>query len=87
MTSYFIDQEGKVAPLIFIGAVAKQAGVSIPTVRYYVSQGLIHPTQKSKGGFMLFSPSVVKRIKDIKKWQHEERRTLEEIKARLARES
>lgn len=84
MTSYFIDQEGRMAPLIFIGAVAKQAGVSIPTVRYYVSAGLIRPVQKSHGGFMQFDPSTAIRIKKIKQWQREERLTIEEIKARLA---
>lgn len=87
MTSYFIDQEGKVAPLIFIGAVAKQAGVSIPTVRYYVSQGLIRPIQKSHGGFMQFDPSTALRIKKIKQMQQQERLTIEEIKARLTQAS
>lgn len=87
MTSYFIDQESRVAPLIFIGAVAKQAGVSIPTVRYYVSVGLIRPIQKSHGGFMQFDSSTAQRIKKIKQWQREERLTIEEIKARLTQAS
>ncbi len=87
VTSYYVDQEGKTAPLHFIGTVARDADVSIPTVRYYVSQGLIHPAQKSKGGFMQFDPSIAIRIKKIKKWQCEERLTIEEIKARLAQES
>ncbi|MBI4066430.1 Fic family protein [Candidatus Gottesmanbacteria bacterium] len=84
VTSYYIDGEGKTTPLDFIGTVAKQAGVSIPTVRYWVSQGLIRPAQKSRGGFMQFDSSVVARIKTIKQWQHQERLTIEEIKARLA---
>lgn len=83
MTSYFVDQEGVRQPLLFVGAVAKQAGVSISTVRYYVSQGLIRPAQKSQGGFMQFDASVVERIKKIKRWQREERLTIEEIKARF----
>lgn len=87
MTSYFIDQESRVAPLIFIGAVAKQAGVSISTVRYYVSAGLIRPIQKSQGGFMQFGPSTAQRIKKIKQLQQQERLTIEEIKARLAQAS
>lgn len=87
MTSYFIDQEGIKQPLLFIGIVAKHAGVSVPTVRYYVSQGIIRPAQKSQGGFMQFDPSVVERIKKIKNLQSKERLTIEEIKARLAQES
>lgn len=84
MTSYFIDREGTIEPLLFIGAVAKQAGVSIPTVRYYVSQGLIRPAQKSQGGFMQFGQSTVARIKKIKQWQRQDRFSIEEIKAQLA---
>ncbi|MDP1722268.1 MAG: Fic family protein [Candidatus Gottesmanbacteria bacterium] len=84
---YFVDQEGVKQPLLFIGAVAKESMVSIPTVRYYVSQGLIRPTQKSQGGFMQFDPSIAIRIKQIKKWQREERLTIEEIKARLVQGS
>lgn len=84
MTSYFVDQKGKKTPLLFIGTLAKHADVSVPTVRYYVSCGLIRPAQKSQGGFMQFDPSVVEQIRKIKKWQREERLTIEEIKARLA---
>lgn len=82
MMSYFIDREGTIEPLLFIGAVAKEAGVTIPTVRYYVSRGLVRPTQKSKGGFMLFDPSAVARIKKIKQLQRDNRLTIEEIKTR-----
>lgn len=87
MTSYFVGQEGIKQPLLFIGVLAKQSGVSIPTVRYYVSQGLIRPARKSKGGFMQFDPFVVERIKKIKRWQRQDRLTLEEIKERLAQGS
>lgn len=87
VTAYFIDQEDTKKNLVFIGTVAAEASVSIPTVRYYVSQGLIQPVQKSQGGFMQFDPSTAQRIKKIKQWQREERRTLKEIKARLAGES
>lgn len=83
MTSYFIDRKGTLDRLFFIGAVAKQAGVSIPTVRYYVSQGLIRPLQKSHGGFMQFDPPVISRIKKIKQWQRQYRFTIEEIKEKL----
>jgi fido (protein-threonine AMPylation protein) len=87
VTPYFVDPEGTLAPLIFIGAVAKHSGVSIPTVRYYVSLGLIRPAQKSQGGFMQFESSVVERIKKIKKWQREERLTIAEIKVRLTQQN
>lgn len=87
VTAYFIEKEDAKKNVVFIGSIAAEASVSIPTVRYYVSQGLIRPLKKSKGGFMEFDPSTVLRIKKIKQWQREERLTIEEIKARLARES
>ena len=67
--------------------MAQEANVSIPTVRYYVSQGLIRPAQKSKGDLWSLIPRLRLRIKDIKKWQRAERLTIEEIKKRLVQDS
>lgn len=69
--------------LLKIGQVAGAAKVSIPTVRYYVDQGLIRPVSKTAGGFMLFEPQVVKTIGEIRRLQQEERLLLSEIKLRL----
>lgn len=67
-----------------IGQLAKAAGISASTIRYYVEQGLITPEAHSKGGFMLFSPNVVDVIKEIKRLQKEKRLSIVEIKRRLA---
>lgn len=69
--------------LLKIGQVAGAAKVSIPTVRYYVDQGLIRPVSKTAGGFMLLEPQVVKTIGEIKRLQQEERLLLSEIKLKL----
>lgn len=69
--------------LLKIGQVARMARVSIPTVRYYLDQGLIRPTQKTRGGFMLFELKVVEAIREIKRLQKEERLLIGEIKERL----
>jgi len=69
--------------LLQIGLVASLANVNIPTVRYYIAEGFIKPESKSKGGFMLFNPKAIERIKEIKRLQQEERLSLREIKKRL----
>lgn len=58
VTAYFIDKEDKKKNLVFIGTVAKEANVSIPTIRYYLSQVLIRPLKESKGGSSFAFPSV-----------------------------
>lgn len=82
---FFIEKAELVEKnLLQIGKVASLANVAIPTVRYYIAQGLIEADSKSKGGFMLFNPKAVERIKEIKKLQKEERLSIAEIRRRLA---
>lgn len=69
--------------LLQIGAIASLAAVPIPTIRYYISEGLIKEAGKSKGGFMLFDEKVVSRIKEIKRLQKEERLKIAEIRKRI----
>ncbi|OGY24628.1 MAG: hypothetical protein A2172_05250 [Candidatus Woykebacteria bacterium RBG_13_40_15] len=69
--------------LLKIGKVASQVGLPIPTIRYYISQGLIKPQEYTKGGFMLFNRDVVDKIREIKRLQKEERLSIAEIKRQL----
>lgn len=69
--------------LLKIGQVASQATLPIPTIRYYVTQGLINPQEHTRGGFMLFSRDVVDKIKEIKRLQKEERLSIAEIRKRF----
>lgn len=69
--------------LLQIGKIASLANVAIPTVRYYIAQEIIKSDSKSKGGFMLFSPKVVEKIKEIKRLQQKERLSINEIRKRL----
>lgn len=81
---FFIERgEAGEKNLLQIGKVASLAAVSIPTVRYYLAEGLIRSESKKKGGFMLFNPKVVEKIREIKRLQKEERLTIMEIKKRL----
>jgi DNA-binding transcriptional MerR regulator len=52
-----------------IGEVANQSGVSIDTVRYYERRNLIKRPVRSAGGFRLFAPETIERIKFIKQAQ------------------
>ena len=42
-----------------IGEVARRAGLSIKTIRFYSDQGLIHPSGRSEGGYRLFGDEVL----------------------------
>lgn len=50
-----------------IGAAAREAGVSVPTVRFYESQGLLSPAPRSEGGYRLYSAADVRRLKLIRR--------------------
>lgn len=52
-----------------IGEVASQSGVSVDAIRYYERRGLITHPVRSTGGFRLFAPETVERIKFIKEAQ------------------
>lgn len=81
---FFIEKEqASEKRLLQIGKIASLAAVSVPTVRYYVAERLIRPQGNSKGGFMLFSPKVVDKIKEIKRLQKEERLRIVEIRKRI----
>lgn len=66
-----------------IGEVARRAGVSIDTLRYYEKVKLIPRPTRSSGGFRLFAPEHIERVRFIKQAQELEF-SLEEIKGLLA---
>lgn len=84
VTEFYIDsnkmEENKP---VFIGKIAKLANVTIPTIRHYMAYGLIKPSERSHGGFLLFDRTTVERIKTIKKLQSENRLSLTEIREQL----
>lgn len=52
-----------------IGAVAKQSGVPIKTIRYYEELGLLKASGRTEGGFRLFDSDVLSRLHFIKRAQ------------------
>jgi len=53
-----VESQVVAAPLLKIGDVSAQSGLTVKTIRFYCDQGLIHPIGRSDGGFRLFGPDV-----------------------------
>lgn len=52
-----------------IGAVAKESGVPIKTIRYYEELALLKASGRTEGGFRLFNADVLVRLNFIKRAQ------------------
>jgi DNA-binding transcriptional MerR regulator len=55
--------------MLKIGNLAKQTGVSVGTLRYYESLGLIEPSQRSENGYRYYEDAAICKIQFIKKAQ------------------
>ncbi len=53
-------------PLLKIGEVCERVGLSLRTVRYYEEVGLLTPSDRSPGGFRLYSEADVARLRVLK---------------------
>jgi len=54
---------------LFIGRLARQAGVSVQTVRYYERRGLLARPQRTASGYRLYAPETPARLGFIKQAQ------------------
>ena len=52
-----------------IGDLAKKAGTTMRTIRYYEQLGLIAPAARTKGGFRLYEDEDLRRLRLIKNLQ------------------
>ncbi len=52
-----------------IGQVSKLAGVNRETLRYYEREGIIEQPERKDSGYRIYPPSIVKRIRFIKRAQ------------------
>ena len=55
--------------MLRIGEIAGRAGVSIDTVRYYEGRHLLPRAPRTGGGFRVFTPETVERVRFIKQAQ------------------
>lgn len=78
-----IRLETRQGKLLKIGELAKQAGESVPTIRFWVSEGLIDVAQRTKTRYQLFDKDMIARARLIRKMQ-DQRLSLSEIKKKIA---
>lgn len=69
---------GVIGAFLTVGELAEKGGVNTRTIKFWEEKGLIHPAQRSDGGFRLFTArdvDLVKVIKDLQTFNY----TLSEI--------
>jgi MerR family mercuric resistance operon transcriptional regulator len=66
-----------------IGAIAKQAGVNIETLRYYERQGVVAKPPRTGSNYRIYPQDTVRRVRFVKRAQ-ELGFSLKEIKVLLA---
>ena len=66
--------------LLKIGELAEKANETVATIRYWTNEGLLKADDFTVGGYRLYKPLAVNRVKEIRRLQNIERRTLSEIK-------
>lgn len=62
-------ENGTDTKLMRIGDLARRAGTTMRTIRYYEERGLIEPAQRSKGGFRLYHEQELERLRLIRSLQ------------------
>jgi len=87
LSSLFLESKEKKVQfsgkLVKIGEIARLAGVSSSTIRYYTEMGLLKAAGLSPGGYRLYEANeTLKRMAKIRP-ESERRKTLQEIRAEL----
>ena len=73
--------------LVRVGVLARQAGMPVSTIHYYIQQGLLRSVTRSGGGYHLFDLDyALPRLRRIRDLQQRERLRLVEIRERLDKE-
>ena len=55
--------------MLMIGKLAREAGVTPDTVRYYEKEGLLAPARKSDAGYRLYDEDAARRLRFIRQAQ------------------
>jgi len=71
--------------LLKIGELAKAAGETVPTIRYWTKEGLLEVAEVTESGYQLYAADMAQRCEQIQTLKRE-RFTLEEIKRKLVHE-
>ena len=57
------------SPALAIGELAARAGLTRDALRYYERLGMITPLRRTSGGFRVYAPDVIERLRFIKQAQ------------------
>lgn len=68
-----------------IGELAKETGETVHTLRYWTKEKLLEVDKLTEGGYQLYLPSMITRVKEIRRLQTEKRLTIAEIKKLLTK--
>lgn len=79
-----MNNQQKTSGLLKIGELAKATNETKPTIRFWTSEGLLDVSDKTKGGYALYSPTMIARVKRIRQLQENKRLFIKEIKEALA---
>lgn len=63
------SENGSEAKLMRIGDLARRAGTTMRTIRYYEERGLIEPVRRTKGGFRLYEEEELRKLHLIRSLQ------------------
>jgi len=74
------SENGQDTNLMRIGDLARRAGTTMRTIRYYEQRGLIGPARRTKGGFRLYQDETLRKLHLIKNLQGLDM-PLEQVKA------
>jgi MerR family transcriptional regulator, copper efflux regulator len=54
-------------PMLQIGDVAEEVGLSLRTIRHYEEVGVVRPSERSAGGFRLYNQADIERLRLVKR--------------------
>ena len=69
--------------LLKIGELAKAAGETKATIRFWTEEGLLQVAKSTKSGYALYDPKMIDKAKEIRQLQKTERLSIAELKKRL----
>lgn len=70
------------AKLLRIGQLAKLTNETNATLRFWTKEGLLDVADTTAAGYQLYAPSMIERVKEIRRLQGE-RFTLKEIREKI----
>jgi len=76
---------GREPHLLRIGQLAREAGESNATIRYWTKEGLLNVADTTDSGYQLYHPQMIQRVAKIRELQGQ-RFTLSEIKGQLGQD-